>query len=236
MKIKVKDGASIYYQTYGDKKNKTLVFLHGNMEDSSFFKEQVEYFSVSYHVVVLDTRGHGKSDWGRSLGSFKYNLRLLAEDLRELVLSLNLKKYTLVGFSDGANIAMEFASSGFEGLIGLVLIGGNLRPWGMKLGTLLEIFKDYIISYGKRNSIEKRKKLGLMLFEPRISTRRLTVIKVPTLVLAGANDLIRKRDTLRIGRLIKGSKVVIINEADHFFIYNNWNIFNKMLEQWLNSV
>ncbi len=230
------DGTRIYYEIHGDTKNKTLIFLHGNMEDSSFFKQQLEYFAISHQVIVLDTRGHGKSDWGSYGRANRYNLRLLADDLRELVLCLELDNFIVVGFSDGANVAMEFASLGVTGLKGLVLIGGNLRPWGMKIGTILEIIKDYIFSFGKRDGFNRRRKLGLMLFEPRISRSSLTDIQAPTLVLAGDNDLIRKRETLKIGRLIRGSKVEFIKDADHFFIYNNGDIFNKMLEQWLNSV
>jgi pimeloyl-ACP methyl ester carboxylesterase len=233
MELIVQDGARLYFETYGNKKNKTLIFLHGNMEDSSFFKKQVEHFSDKYHIVVPDTRGHGKSDWGFS---GRYNLRLLAEDLQELVISLGLDDYIVVGFSDGANIAMEFAGFGVDGLKGLVLAGGNLRPWGMKNVVLIDIIKDYIKSYGSSEEKNTRRKLGLMLFEPRIDRSRLAFIKVPTLVLAGENDLIRKRETLKIGRYIKGSEVVFIKDADHFLIYNKWDIFNKMLEQWINSV
>lgn len=235
MELIVRDGASLYYVTYGNKENMTLIFLHGNMEDSSYFKKQVEHFSLKYHVVVPDTRGHGKSDWG-TCGRSGYNLRLLAEDLKELVLWLNLDSFLVVGFSDGANIAMEFATIDVEGLKGLVLTGGNLRPWGMKFSVILDIIKDYLKSFVSSEGEKIRRKLGLMLFEPKIKIKQLELIEVPTLVLAGDKDLIRRRETLRIGRLIKGSKTVFINDADHFFIYNKWDIFNKMLEQWINSV
>ncbi len=235
MELIVRDGASLYYQTFGNKENMTLIFLHGNMEDSSFFKKQIEHFSLKYHLVVLDTRGHGKSGWGTS-GSSRYNLRLLAEDLKELILWLNLDNFIVIGFSDGANIAMEFATISFEGLKGLVLAGGNLRPWGMKVSVILDIIKDYLKSYSSSEGENIRRKLGLMLFEPRLRSKNLKSIEVPTLVMAGDDDLIRKGETLKIGRLIRDSKTVFIKDADHFFIYNKWDIFNKMLEQWLNSV
>lgn len=235
MELFTRDVASLYYQTYGDKDNITLIFLHGNMEDSSFFKKQVEHFSEKYHVVLPDTRGHGKSEWG-TFGGSRHNLRLLAEDLKELVLWLNLDNFIVVGFSDGANIAMEFAASGASGLKGLVLAGGNLRPWGMKFGVILDIIKDYLKSYFSSDGENTRRKLGLMLFEPRIKRKQLEKIELPTLVLAGDNDLIRKRETLRIGSYILDSKTMFVEDADHFLIYNKWDIFNKMLEQWINSV
>lgn len=248
MELIVRDGASIHYDLYGNKNYRTLIFLHGNMEDSSFFKKQVDFFRDRYQVLVIDTRGHGKSDWGSCdvVRGCKYDLRLLADDLLNLVVALDLTDYIVIGFSDGANIAMEFASGRPAGLEGLVLIGGNLRPWGLKLGTLLEIWKEYILSFfltsgsgcssSSSDGVNIRKKLGLMLFEPRIRSKRLADISVPTLVLTGDHDLIRRRENLKIGRRIRSSKVVFVEKADHYFIYINGDIANKMLEEWINSV
>ena len=39
---------------------KPLILLHGNGEDGSYFKHQMEEFSPDYRVIALDTRGHGK--------------------------------------------------------------------------------------------------------------------------------------------------------------------------------
>ena len=41
-----------------------LVLLHGNGEDHTYFKRQMEPFSLKYRVIALDTRGHGKSPRG----------------------------------------------------------------------------------------------------------------------------------------------------------------------------
>ena len=37
------------------------VLLHGNGEDHTYFKRQMEPFSQKYRVIALDTRGHGES-------------------------------------------------------------------------------------------------------------------------------------------------------------------------------
>ena len=41
-----------------------LVLLHGNGEDSSYFERQVEFFRSKYHVIAVDSRGHGESPRG----------------------------------------------------------------------------------------------------------------------------------------------------------------------------
>ena len=36
-----------------------MVLLHGNGEDSSYFVNQMSFFESKYHVIAVDTRGHG---------------------------------------------------------------------------------------------------------------------------------------------------------------------------------
>ncbi|MFR7443264.1 MAG: alpha/beta fold hydrolase [Sellimonas intestinalis] len=40
---------------------KPLILLHGNGEDSRYFKHQIRFFSRSRRVLAVDTRGHGKT-------------------------------------------------------------------------------------------------------------------------------------------------------------------------------
>ena len=53
-----------------------LVLLHGNGEDHTYFKRQMEPFSQRYRVIALDTRGHG----GSPRGSAPFTLDQFAED------------------------------------------------------------------------------------------------------------------------------------------------------------
>ena len=46
---------------------KPLILLHGNGEDSRYFKHQIRFFSRSRRVLAVDTRGHGKTKRGTSL-------------------------------------------------------------------------------------------------------------------------------------------------------------------------
>ena len=231
MELTTKDQCKIYYEDKG--RGRALVFLHGNGEDGRCFKAQQDHFSKGYRVIIPDSRGHGRS--GGAEG--KLNLPLMAEDIRELTRQLELEEYILVGFSDGANIAMELASGYCPGLRGLVLAGGNLRPWGMKPWVLMEVLKDFLVatlcSVFGRNRRAKAKILGLMLFEPRLRGARLSRIAVPALVLAGDRDMIRQQETVRIAGAIRGSRLEILADADHFFVYNQTERFNKMLDSWI---
>ena len=54
----------LYYQEAGS--GDALILLHGNGEDSSYFKHQIDYFQDRYRVIAPDTRGHGKSPRGNA--------------------------------------------------------------------------------------------------------------------------------------------------------------------------
>ena len=82
-----------------------LVLLHGNGEDHTYFKRQMEPFSQSYRVIAVDTRGHGLSPRGTA----PFTLEQFAEDLKEFLDGLGVVHCHLLGFSDGGNIALLFA-------------------------------------------------------------------------------------------------------------------------------
>ena len=82
-----------------------LILLHGNGEDNSYFVHQIDYFSKDYRVIAIDTRGHGKSPRGEK----PFTIKQFAEDLHDFMDEKGIEKAILLGFSDGGNIALEFA-------------------------------------------------------------------------------------------------------------------------------
>ena len=93
----------LYYQEKGS--GEPLILLHGNGENSTYFEKQVDYFQGRYRVIVLDTRGHGKSP----RGSAPFTIEQFSCDLYDFMRLHEISKAVILGFSDGANIAMKFA-------------------------------------------------------------------------------------------------------------------------------
>ncbi len=88
-----------------DPRKATLVFLHGAGLDHSIFNLQSRYFA--YHgrnVLALDLPGHGRSD-GPPLPS----IAAMADWVGKLLDSLEVAKYSVVGDSLGALVALECA-------------------------------------------------------------------------------------------------------------------------------
>lgn len=93
--LHTKDGSDIYYRVVGQ--GQPIVFLHGNSLSSRYFDKQIAYFSKYYQVIVMDSRGHGKSHAKLNTISF----RQIAVDLKDILVHLEIDKVILVGHSDG---------------------------------------------------------------------------------------------------------------------------------------
>lgn len=209
-----------------------LVLLHGNGEDGSYFAHQMDYFSQQYRVIAIDTRGHGKSP----RGSAPFTLEQFAEDVRETLDSMGISRMILLGFSDGANIALLFALRYPDYVEALILNGGNLDPKGVKRQVQLPICLGYALvslcARFDRKAVPKKELLGLMVTQPHIDPADLSAICCPTLVIAGDRDLIKETHTRQIHAAIPNAALAIV-PGDHFAAHKNPDAFNRAVEDFL---
>ena len=209
-----------------------LVLLHGNGEEHTYFKRQMGPFSQKYRVIALDTRGHGESP----RGSAPFTLDQFAEDLREFLDQKGIKRCHLLGFSDGGNIALLFALKYPQYVEKLVLNGADLYPSGVKLSTQFPIVAGWcacgVCGLFSRQAKRNWELLNLMVTQPHIKPRELGKLTMPTLVIAGENDMILEKHTRLIAASIPNSTLVIL-PGDHFVARRNWEAFNPVVLEFL---
>ena len=97
-----KDGTS--YKIFGDRPP-TLIFIHGVGMCEEIWAPQVEYFSKKYQVITYDFLGHGQSPLPKN----DPTLDDYVEQLNNLVDSIGVSNFSLVGHSMGAIISVAFA-------------------------------------------------------------------------------------------------------------------------------
>ena len=97
-----KDGTS--YKIFGDRPP-TLIFIHGVGMCDEIWAPQVEYFSKKYQVITYDFLGHGQSPLPKN----DPTLDDYVEQLNNLVDSIGVSNFILVGHSMGAIISVAFA-------------------------------------------------------------------------------------------------------------------------------
>ena len=209
-----------------------MVFLHGNGEDSSYFVYQIAHFSKSYRVIAIDTRGHGQSQRGEK----PFAIKQFAEDLKDFLDAINIAKAIILGFSDGGNIALEFALKYPERVEKLILNGANLFPSGVKPLYQWPIEVGYRMAKLFSNKSEKAKQnaemLGLMVNEPHIDPSELARLTMPVLVVAGTKDMIKESHTRLIYKSLPNVQLAFV-EGDHFVANKNAEAFNKVVEDFL---
>lgn len=210
----------------------TLILLHGNGEDNSYFIHQMKYFSRYYRVIALDTRGHGKSPRGEG----EFSIRRFSDDLLHFMDEHKISTAHLLGFSDGGNIALCFALRHPERVMRLVLNGANLYPNGVKPSVQIPIEIGYRIarffSRYSAGAAKNAEMLGLMVNEPHVNPMELEKLAMPVLVIAGEKDMIRESHTRRIAASIPNSRLCLL-PGDHFVANKAPKLFNEAVELFL---
>ena len=209
-----------------------LILLHGNGEDCAYFTRQIDSFSENFHVIALDTRGHGQTPRGEA----PFTIRQFAEDLLAFMDQHNIEKAHLLGFSDGGNIAMVFALKYPERVGKLILNGANLDASGVKRKIQIPIEIGYRMAKLFAGRSPKAKKnaemLGLMVNDPNVNPEELSRIQNKTLVIAGDNDMIKDQHTRLIAQSIPGAELCIL-QGNHFIANKNPQSFNEAVLRFL---
>jgi len=219
------DSIRLHYTEHG--RGEPLILLHGNGEDSSYFEHQIAFFQNRYRVIAVDTRGHGKSPRGTA----PLTLNQFADDLRAFMDELDIASAHILGFSDGANVAMLFALAHPTRVKSLILNGGNLFPEGLTEQTRREIDEEYeqAVAANDESLLEL---LRLMIDEPHIDPVQLSGLNMPTLVVAGTDDMIEEAHTRLIAESIPNAQLTLI-EGTHFIAFENPDAFNRVVSEFL---
>ena len=122
-KLITADGVEINYVSRGQ--GKPILFIHGWPCSQRVWDSQIHALQDRYQCVALDLRGMGHSE----KADCDYSFREFAGDIRELIKSLGLRDVTLVGWSMGVSVALEYMANHQEDndVSRIVLINGPIK-------------------------------------------------------------------------------------------------------------
>lgn len=143
----------LHYTPYLHDKSKIWVtFIHGAGGSSSIWYKQVKVFRQFFNVLLVDLRGHGRSQDFPQNTRERYTFEVLVEDVREILDHLQIKSSHFVGISLGTIIVREMAERHPHRILSMVMAGAvmklNLRGKVlMKVGVWLKSLVPYMMLY-----------------------------------------------------------------------------------------
>lgn len=116
-------GLQLHYLDWGKNEKEPMLLLHGFMAHAHAWDEFASAFRDRYHIIALDQRGHGESQWSEDEA---YSLDDHFSDITHLIEFLELKDLILVGHSMGGRNALFYTACHPQNVGRLILV--DARP------------------------------------------------------------------------------------------------------------
>ncbi len=104
----------------------TIIFLHFGGGNLMMWHDVVPYFDDRYRLVLVDLRGHGRSD-SPATG---YHIDTMASDVVLIMASLGIERAHVVGSSLGAEVALAMAANHPEKVLSISCDGASSSEYG----------------------------------------------------------------------------------------------------------
>lgn len=116
------NGQNLYIKTYGNEKNKAIIFIHGGPSGNATLFEGTTAQNLAdqgFYVIAYDRRGEGRS----ADPNAKFTYDEAFQDLNSIYATYNLKKAIILGHSFGGLVATLYTNKYPQNVSALVLAG-----------------------------------------------------------------------------------------------------------------
>jgi pimeloyl-ACP methyl ester carboxylesterase len=234
-------GAQIYYTVYG--KGDPVVLLHGGLGNSAHFGFQLPALREKFQVIAIDSRGQGRSTKGKAAITYDQ----MATDVIAVLDKLAIKRASVVGWSDGGEVALKLGIGFAERVERLFVFGANYDANGSKSRSgPSPTFSAY--SAKCRSDYERLSKSGVPYNElvdallplwrgpTGITKDQLRGIKAPVLMADGDHDEVIVLDQIEeMSKLIPNAKLKVFQDASHFALWQDPESFNAAMVEFLTA-
>ena len=230
------NGAQIYYARYG--KGDPVILLHGGLGNSDHWANQVPALDTKFQVIAIDSRGQGRSTRTKSRVTYE----TMADDVIAVMNKLEIPRASIVGWSDGGEIALKLAIKYPDRVAKLFVFGANYNSDGSKprSGRPADTFTAYAAKcradYARMSKTPKDWDelvdwlLPVWRTPMGFTKDQLRSIKAPTLVADGDHDEVIVLDQIEeMAKLIPNAQLAVFKDASHFALWQDPDDFNKTL-------
>lgn len=234
------NGVQIWYAVFGH--GEPVILLHGGLANANYWGKQVPVLARRYQVIVMDSRGHGRST--RNQQPFGYDL--MASDVLGVMDFLKIPKAAIVGWSDGAILGLEIAIHHPERLTKLFAFAANSDPSAVLDVDQSPVFSAFIArsqrEYEQLSSTPDQYRAFLdqirqmWATQPNFTAEQLNSIRVPTWIVDADHDEAIKRENAEfMAKQIPGAGLLLQPWVSHFSLLQDPEQFNSDVLHFLGS-
>lgn len=226
-----RDGVAIHYEVHGS--GPPLLLTHGYSSTSVMWQGQVEALSKHHKLVLWDMRGHGQSDYPDDASA--YSEALTVGDMAALLDRVGAKSAIVGGLSLGGYMSLAFYRAHPERVRALLIIdtGPGFKKddardaWNKRAHETGDRFEREGLAVLKSASRERsdvthrdasglaRAARGMLIQRDARVIESLPNIKVPSLIVVGADDTPFLAASDYMAAKIPGAQKVIVPAAGH---------------------
>ena len=249
--FKTQTGINLHYEIYPRSSAKQLTFIHGHLGSTRWWtpvltelkKKQIlnQSSDLKESIVLIDFHGCGESDSPKNIKNFKFET--VIQDINDLLISLNLPEYNLIGHSAGGLIVLHLLAQlhakyktgimispvGLQGL----KFDSSLYPIYDKMVQSFEITKkvigstiyknddksdffNQVIAIDAYKGIQKLNSIFVDLLKNYSSKHITSNICQKNLIIHGQNDhLLPLSDSEELNQILAQSTLAVIENAGH---------------------
>jgi len=241
----------MYYEAYGN--GEPLILLHGGLGDSSGWRPFIPALSEQFRVITLDSRGHARTD--NPSGALTY--RMMSDDVAAFIRLSGLQKASILGISDGAQIALEMGMRYTELVHSLVLCAGGYtrssnayRNAWQNLGiggsenidfdelraafgeSTLEAWRERHASKDNPDRWEQllQELAKLWLTPLNYSREDFDKVSMPVLLMLGDRDqFFPVEENVEMYRMFPSAELAILPNSDHGFLFSEVDLCSQIV-------
>lgn len=246
----------LHYKTY-DKgaMHPWVTFIHGAGGSSSIWFKQIKEFRKDHNVLILDLRGHGRSERGRWKKGDSFSE--VADDVVEVMDTLNINQSHIIGMSLGTIVAQTLAERHPQRVKSLILggaiIGLDIRTkFLLWAGNAVKRFVPYMLLYkllayiimpkkaheeSRLAFVNQAKKMCqkefvkwfslTKLINPYLVHLQLKTIDIPTLFLMGEEDYLFIPPVEEVVKRNEKFRMITIRNSGHVCNIDQPEAFNR---------
>lgn len=209
-----------------------FVLLHPGGTDARALEPLLDALGEGYRLITPEQRAHGHSPDAGEL-----TFAAMAEDTVAFIESLDVGAVHLLGYSDGAIVALHVALARPDLVTDLVFAAAPATVDGWHDGVLgvdppefmADAYADVSPDGGRHWPVVVEKMARMHADSPRIDVARLGTLTVPTLVVLGDDDEVRLEHAVDVYRALPNGELAVIPRATHGFLIEKPELFARLI-------